>query len=735
MGMLTAAAVHAAPVPGGSLDPLTIPKYVSDLEIPAEMPAKKIDPLTGKKSYDIEVVQFQQQILPKFDVNKVKLGKTTVWGYGSTGQPSTRAYPAFTLETTRNVEASVTWRNSLIDGAGKPLPHLFAVDRSLHWANPERLPCLNPSSINNSGATGTDCRPDPVVNQTLLQQNYTGPVPLVTHVHGAHTAATSDGYPEAWYLPAGRHCNTQYACVGAKANKLTDRNGVVVNNTTPGAAKFSYLNDQPSSTLWYHDHTLGMTRLNVYAGPAGFYLVRDAAGGETGLLSGNLPGPAPKAGDIKGRAAYFEMPLLIQDRSFNSDGSLFYPSNRAFFEGLTPAQLQIPFIGDTAHPSDIAPLWNPEAFFNVMVVNGKTWPYLNVEPQRYRFRLLNGSNSRFLNVSLQALDATGKVLGEVPFYQIGTDQGLLPNVVRVVSGQAIALKGDGTEPLLPTSYPLAGDAAALLLGPAERADVIVDFSALPANTARVQMVNTGPDSTFGGFPVIPADPSTTGQIMQFIVVANNPATVEASTAPRKLVLAAMPAITARALSRKLSVNEEDSSSVCVTVSPTGAVNYVDIGNASFDPMDPNNACFAAGGVPMAPKVGLLGTYDPVTATSMHQMWMDPMTQNPALGATETWELNNFTDDAHPIHVHQVKFRVLDRAAIGGTPRAAEPSEQGWKDTVVSYPGEVTRLQASFDIPGLYLWHCHILEHEDNEMMLTFCVGDSKLCPHPMAGGI
>ncbi|MBI3777200.1 MAG: multicopper oxidase domain-containing protein, partial [Gammaproteobacteria bacterium] len=506
------------------------------------------------------------------------------------------------------------------------------------------------------------------------------------------------------------------------------------NNTAPGAAAFSYLNDQPSTTLWYHDHTLGLTRLNLYAGPAGFYLVRDTAGGETGLLSGDLPGPAPKAGDVRGKA-YFEIPLLIQDRSFNKDGSLFYPSNRAFFEGLTPGQLKIPFIGDTQYPSDIAPRWNPEAFFNVMVVNGESWPYLNVEPQRYRFRMLNGSNSRFLNVSLQALDASGKFLGEVPFYQIGADQGLLPHVVRIVSGQAVALKGDGTEPWLPKTYPQAGNAAALLMAPAERADVIVDFSALPSGTARVLMVNTGPDSPFGGFPVIPADASTTGQIMQFNLVANNPATVDTSTAPRKLVLTAMPAVNAGAQSRQLSLNEEESSSVCVTVSPAGAVTAIDLGGASFDPMDPANVCFAAGGVPMAPKTALLGTYDPVTASAMPQMWMDPITQHPALNATETWAVNNFTNDAHPVHVHLVKFRVLDRAPIGAAPRAAEPSEQGWKDTVIAYPGEVTRLQAAFDIPGLYLWHCHIAEHEDNEMMIPFCVGDSTLCPHPMAGGI
>jgi len=737
VGILTNA--HAAPVPGGSLDPLSIPKYVTPLVIPPAMPAKTLDPATGIQNYDIEVVQFQQQILPRFDINNLRLGKTTVWGYGATGLPATRSYPAFTVETTRNTGTNVTWRNSLTDSSGNPLPHLFAVDRSLHWANPERLPCLNPSTVTAALTTTvntnpTDCRPDPIANTTLLQQPYTGPVPTITHVHGAHTSAMSDGYPEAWYLPAGKHCKKNFACTGAKANLLTDRVGNQVTNTFPGYANFSYLNDQPSTTLWYHDHTLGMTRLNVYAGPVGFWLVRDASGGETGLVAGNLPGPAPKVGDTPNKA-YFEIPIAIQDRSFNKNGQLFYPDNRAFFEGLTRSQLKIPFIGDTKRPSDIAAIWNPEVFFNVMVVNGASWPSLNVEPQRYRFRLLNGCNSRFLNLSLQALDANGNALGEVPFYQIGSDQGLLPKVVRIVSGEAVALNGDGTEGPLPTTFPVAGDAAALLMSPAERADVIVDFSVLPAGTARVQLLNTAPDSPFGGFPVIPADPSTTGQVMQFVMVANNPVTVDNSTAPRDLKLAAMPAVNPVAQSRQLSLNEEESSSVCVSVSPTGLITYVNLMGAHFNPMDTNNVCFAAGGVSMAPKAALLGRYDPVSATPMPQMWMDPLTQNPTLGATETWELHNFTEDAHPIHVHLVKFRVMDRTPMGATPRDAEPSEQGWKDTVTAYPGEITRLQATFDVPGLYVWHCHILEHEDNEMMIPYCIGDSTLCSHPIAGGI
>ena len=243
---------------------------------------------------------------------------------------------------------------------------------------------------------------------------------------------------------------------------------------------------------------------------------------------GTLPGPAPVAGqavldlNVPGnpvRAAIREIPIVIQDRSFNKDGSLFYPGDRAFFEGLNPGQLQIPFIGDKKYGSDIAPIWNPEAFFNVMVVNGVSWPTLEVEPDLYRFRLLDGCNSRFLNLSLRALDANGGDLGEVPMYQIGAEQSLLPNVVKIETGFRTVLPGDGTVPAAEPCGELRKPA--LLMGLAERADVIVDFSNLPAGTVRVRMINTAPDAPFGGFPDIPADPSTTGQVMEFALVADN----------------------------------------------------------------------------------------------------------------------------------------------------------------------------------------------------------------------
>jgi FtsP/CotA-like multicopper oxidase with cupredoxin domain len=761
------AMAFAQPVPGGTLDPTTIPKYVTPLVIPPVMNG------TGRDNqYEIAVRQLQQQILPggiwdNLSGRNDGFPATTIWSYGPAAdpQPDSSAlggglgiapapnsqfnYPAYTIENEVDKKTKVDWINHLVadpwncnwqrpaGAACNFIPHLLAIDRSLHWANPEQLPCTEPGKT-------IDCRPDPALSGTLLQQPYTGPVPMVTHVHGAHVTPESDGYPEAWWLPAASDIPAGYATLGT----LTNQFGRSQTNRRPGVARFEYKNDQPSTTLWYHDHTLGMTRNNVYAGPAGFWLIRERRGGETGLVSGALPGPAPVAGEdlaqtnITGRGTYREIPVVIQDRSFNADGSLFYPANRAFFEGLgdgqnprgnVPAGLQIPFVGD-ATPSDIAPIWNPEAFFNVMVVNGVSWPSHDVEPDLYRFRLLNGSNSRFLNLSLAALDAGGNVIGEVPFYQIGAEQSLLPQVIEVTTGFKTALPGDGTIPATKTAA--VAPEEALLMGPAERADVIVDFGNLPAGTVAVRMLNTAPDAPFGGFPDVPADPGTTGQVMQFALVADT-AAGEAATPPESLMLSLPQSRDpangpAQAAPRDLALLEEVSQLVCATMQPDGTIVY----DAAGIPDPATETCVDAGGalrdsVPFGPKAAVLGTNGSVGGTV--ELWADPITERPARNATETWELWNWSADAHPIHLHLVKFKVLGREPFDPVTgqlqgaRAPELTETGWKDTVIAYPGEVTRVNATFDIAGLYVWHCHIVEHEDNEMMRPLCVADGPGC--------
>jgi len=248
----------------------------------------------------------------------------------------------------------------LAGAGGDFLPHLLAVDPTVHWANPP------------GGETGRDMPP----TFESTPGPYTGSVPITTHLHGGDTQDHSDGYAEAWYLPAARNLPDGFATEGSRYEYFREKSPLG-DSWGPGNAVFEYANGQRATTMWYHDHTLGMTRLNVYAGPAGFYLLR---GGPDDLPTGVLPGPAPKVGDGPG-TRYYEIPVAIQDRSFNADGSLFYPDTRAFFDGFGG-----PYIPD----SDVPPIWNPEFFANTMVVNGRTWPVLEVEPRRYRFRLLNG---------------------------------------------------------------------------------------------------------------------------------------------------------------------------------------------------------------------------------------------------------------------------------------------------------------------------------------------------------
>ncbi len=619
-----------APPPAGPglLDPTGIPKFVEPLVVPPEMPFAA--EAAGVREYHIAVRQISQQVLPP------GFGATPVFAYGAVGQADTFNYPGFTIEARANTRLRVKWVNGLVDDTGAYRPHLLPVDPTLYWANP-----LGPRDGHGSGLAA-----------------YAGPVPIVTHVHGAHVADHSDGYPQAWFLPAAINLP---AGTFRQGSRYAEAPGAVHED---GAAWFEYGNDQPAATLWYHDHALGLTRLNVYAGVAGFYLLRDAL--EDGL---GMPGPSPRLGDPSG-TRYYEIPIVIQDRSFYDDGSLFYPDSRAFFDGYAGPYYQ----GGASVADRPSPIWNPETFGNVMVVNGRSWPYLEVEARRYRLRLLNGSNSRFLILSASPA---------LSFAQVGADQGLLPNA------------------------PVAQDS--LLLAPAERADVIVDFSGLAPGTA-VTLLNQGPDEPFGGgipgvdFP--PADPDTTGQVMQFRVVAStspDTSTVPSAPVPPGTLATVLPP---RDLTLNEVMHEQDGSEY-----PIEAL----LGTAADGPLE----------------------WDTGTVT-----------ETPSLGSTERWRIINLTGDAHPIHLHLVRFQVVERTPFDASAFAAlqaahladpvavppprvddtlvpalargpEPAEAGFKDTAIAYPNEVTEVIAVFDLAGRYVWHCHILEHEDNEMMRPF----------------
>jgi spore coat protein A len=634
-----------AQIPGGTLPPGDVTKFALPLVKPPAMPPSAIK--NNNDQYKIAVRQFSQRILSP------PHPETTVWSYGSVDFPGTVAqggtfnYPAFTIEAGWNRKVSVEWRNELVDANGNYLPHLLPVDQSLHWANPP------------GGKKGRDTRP----SFNMTPGPYFGPVPIVTHVHGAHTTEDSDGYAEAWYLPAANNIPKGYAETGTfydyfmkKYKRMWD----------PGTASFNYPNDQRATTLWYHDHTLGMTRTNVYAGPAGFWLIRggpdDVVLDSRDQSTAILPGPAPVVGDDP-LGEYGEIPIVVQDRSFNDDGSLFYPDTRAFFD-----EYPGPYIPDTP----VSPIWNPEFFGNMIVVNGFTWPYLDVEQRRYRFRMLNGCNSRFL--ILQFSDP------RVEVWQIGAEGGFLPGPVR----------------LNDHPYPgSTGGGATVLMALAERADLIVDFTNVPVGT-EVLLLNLGPDEPFGGGAIgldfDPSDPDSTGQVMQFRV---GPATSpDTTTPPQFLQLPTITSVGPAGMTRDLSLNEE---------------SYEN--GQGFD----------------GPVAALLGTWDTGTGQPTPLLWMDPITENPTVGGVEEWVMYNLTADAHPIHIHLVQFEVLGREAIGGGTSVAGsndplPWETGFKDTVISYPGEITRVKMKFDTPGFYVWHCHIVEHEDNEMMRPYHVG-------------
>jgi spore coat protein A len=428
----------------------------------------------------------------------------------------------------------------------------------------------------------------------------------VAHVHGACTLPDDDGYPEAWFTAHGEH--------GPSFNPRPS----------------FYPNCQPAATLWYHDHALGITRLNVYAGLAGFYLIRDEAEKTLNLPQGE-----------------YEIPLMLQDRLFHRDGSLYYPKV---------------VDGPREHP-----IWIQEFYGDMNCVNGKVTPYLEVEPRKYRFRILNAANARFYHLRLFNSDTTGNVTSQsfdVPsFLQIGTDGGLLP---------------------APLEFHY------LLIAPGERFDIVIDFSGCEGKS--FSLINDAPAPYTMGGQFLADD------VMLFKVTK--------------------------------SLSSKDTSAVPDTLAP-------------FEPLNPTYATrerLLLISEKERPSdgyviIGLLG----------NARWHEPITEDPKAGSTEIWSFVNITGDVHPLHVHLVQFQVLNRQAFDvptyqqtgklvftGKPMAPEGNERpAHKDTIKSYPGYVTRIIMRFDLPHgapvtsgqelLYVWHCHILEHEDNEMMRPYKV--------------
>ncbi len=396
------------------------------------------------------------------------------------------------------------------------------------------------------------------IDHTLHGAERTMPdVRSVIHLHGGKTPPASDGYPEDWYVP-GKSRTFHYPC------------------------------QQDAAMLFYHDHSMGINRLNIYAGLQGPFLIRDAAEDALNLPSGK-----------------YELPLIICDRYLTRSGQLHYPVS----------------------PNPGKP-WLPEVFGNIVMVNGKVMPFHEVEPRRYRLRILNGSNGRFYRLTF----------GDgLEFHVIGADQGLLAAPVPLTR---------------------------LELSPGERIDLVLDFSQCAG-----QDVELASDAL---------------RIMQFRV-SKTPVN-DTSTLPSTLRNVERIPESAAICTRRLSLDE-----------------HLNLADQSMDMMLNNTP------------------------------WDAPVTEKPALGTTEIWELVNVTEDTHPIHLHLVRFQLLDRRRIDSAAYLDDKSivlmgdvvlpaahEAGWKDTIQVPPGTMTRIIVPFvGYTGRYVWHCHVLEHEDNEMMRPY----------------
>jgi len=383
-------------------------------------------------------------------------------------------------------------------------------------------------------------------------------VRAVVHVHGARVPSKDDGYPEDWFISGqSRTCH--------------------------------YPLEQEAAALWYHDHAMGLNRLNTYAGLFGMFLIRDQVEDALHLPSGE-----------------YEVPLILYDRDFTTDGQLFYDTS-----------------GDPDHP------WVPEFSADGILINGKIRPFLTVEPRLYRFRIVNVANSRFFRLSLS---------NQQPLVQIGTDQGLLSSPVEI-------------QPLT--------------LAPAERADILIDFS---HSAGQILHLRTG-----------------AMDILQFRVEKQS-LSGPAHSVPKVLRSIQRTPESAATTTRTITLNE-----------------YQD----------------------------QIGT--PMVMLLNRKHWHEPVTETPKLNSTEIWEFVNLTEDTHPMHMHLVRFQILDRRSFdtfdylmykklrftaAATPPAA--NESGWKDTVQCPKGVITRVLIRFEgYSGKYLYHCHILEHEANDMMRPF----------------
>lgn len=698
-------AFASATLPQTPLASSTIPQFVEPL-------TTFVGRRVGSTSFTVSMQEFQQKVLPDSLYSTIvppfNQG-TFVWGYKVDSRPA--FYPGFTVEAQRHTATTIRYVNNLPFPNHTKLEPLLTIDQTIHWADPR-----NTGSSMHMGSF----------------QPYQGTIPTVVHLHGAEVPSASDGEPEAWFTQDGLH--------GKGYGTISSCGG--------NAAVFQYPNTQQATALWFHDHALGIVRINIFAGLEAMYLLRDQF--DTGQTNNPLRLPAGNQ----------EIELIIQDRLFDTNGQLLFPDG-------TPADNPSGLNGTPPNPG-AHPWWIPEFFGDAIVVNGRTWPFLNVEPRRYRFRVLDAANARFFQMALQ--DSSSGAPGPV-IWKIGTDGGLLNTPVKLADGND------------PNSLPL-------FLAPSERADIIIDFAGMQGRSFTLTNTAVFPFPS-GGAP----DPNVDGRVMQFRVNLPSTTSVDttynpASGAPLRGGRNQEPAIVQLANQQTGTLGagvtpQRKRQLVLLEVEGPGGPLMVTLNNSRWTGVHD-------------------GTNTPISGSQpapMGQPFFN--TEVPQVGSTEIWEIANLTQDAHPIHIHLIQFQLINRqnfdvdnyrplydsqfpggtfegllpdgseglvnypagvfipaygppnaylthnadGAIGGIPaltpflqdNATPPDNNdiGWKDTLKMFPGQVTRIVTrwapidtavggvkpgqnlyTFDPtsgPG-YVWHCHIVDHEDNEMM-------------------
>jgi spore coat protein A, manganese oxidase len=646
------------------------------------------------------------------DILHPQLGPTTLWGYYDLTRPIQK-HLAGIVVTTRNQAARMRFTNQL------PTRHIIPVDTTIPGAN--------------------------------LAENRTA-----THIHGGLVPWISDGGPFDWFDPNGASglsfLNGPADPLLFPSDPLHPLDNILTQPMLPGQADYYYPNDQSTRLVWYHDHAWGITRINAYAGIASGYLIVDL-GNDAARLTANVPQYA----DL--------IPLVFQDKIFVSAttpamdptwataapmstaiGSLWYAH---VYDPKLYKLLKSPKYFTPPDPSIV-----PEFFGDTMLTNGTVYPTVTVQPKAYRFMILNACNARFLNINLfdatpvapattvevttnpkTGFAAVGTTLGPV-ITQIGTEAGYL----------AADVAHPGNTPVNPAT--MTGN---LLLGPAERADVVIDFSAFAGKS--LIMYNDAPapfpvgaptNDYYLGNPANPVQPLAgtgpdTRNILRIDVAAgsgtaNNGPFLIPITVPTTTI--SSPNIDPPAIAPITALTVP----IAPLVPPTAFVRDLTL-NEDFD------------------QYGRLrqtiGTTKPVVGGGFGLEYVAPPTEVVAAGATEVWRIFNLTADTHPIHFHLVNVQILLRQpfkvvngvfTLTGVARGPEPEELGWKETVKMHPGEVTSVIMKFDLPPIdtsrviagsvpfvvppsprtggneYVYHCHILEHEEHDMMRPLVVG-------------